>query len=58
MAAFLFRCPTTGFRVQGWVADNGSAADGEAFESVECLACRGFHFVNPKTGKTLGFDDD
>ena len=24
MAPFLFRCPNTGFRVQGWVADDGS----------------------------------
>jgi hypothetical protein len=57
MAAFVFRCPNTGFRVQGWVADIESTTDGETYESVKCLACREFHFVNPKTRKTLGFND-
>jgi hypothetical protein len=38
MATFLFRCPTTGYRVQGWFADDGSDEPGETYETVSCLA--------------------
>jgi hypothetical protein len=58
MAAFLYRCPNTGFRVQGWVADDGSASNGETYEAIKCLACQQLHFVNPKTGRTLGVDEE
>jgi hypothetical protein len=58
MPAFLFRCPSTGLQVQGWIADDPTEADGETFEPVACHACRQIHLVNPKTGKTLGDDGD
>jgi hypothetical protein len=29
-----------------------------AYVSVQCLACRQFHHVNPITGKVLGGDND
>jgi hypothetical protein len=61
MPPFLFRCPNTGFRVQGFAADDGeSKGDGESeetddvFVSVTCVACGSVHLVNPKTGKTAG----
>jgi hypothetical protein len=53
MAPFLFRCPTTGQRVQGWIAEEVSTDD-ESYLTIECLACRLVHLVNPWTGKTLG----
>ena len=56
MAPFLFKCPNTGFQVQGWAADNGSEDDREIYRSITCLACGGLHMVNPETGKTLGTD--
>jgi hypothetical protein len=56
MAAFLYRCPTTGLRVQGWLADN-PAQHGEHYELVNCLACGGQHLVNTTTGKTLADED-
>jgi hypothetical protein len=56
MASFLYRCPITGSRVQGWVADNPT--DDDSYEAVSCKACAGVHAVNPKTGKVLGGDDD
>ena len=31
MATFLFRCPNTGYRVQGWVADDGSEDTDETY---------------------------
>ena len=54
----LFLCPSTGHRVQGWFADNGSEDDGEMYEGVVCLACRQVHMVNPRTGKALGADEE
>jgi hypothetical protein len=58
MAPFLFRCPNTGFRVQGWAADDRSDDDRESYESTTCHACGGLHLVNPKTGDVLGSDDE
>jgi len=54
MPAFLFRCPSTGLQVQGWVADDPSKADDDAFEAISCHACGQVHLVSPKSGKTLG----
>jgi hypothetical protein len=54
MSPFLYTCPTTGFRVQGWIdSDEAEWAD-DRYEAVTCLACRGTHPVNPKTGKRAG----
>jgi hypothetical protein len=55
MGPFLYRCPNTGYRVQGWVADDESE-DGERYEGVICYACGRLHLVNPKTGETAGDD--
>jgi hypothetical protein len=57
MAPFLYRCPNTGFRVQGWAAD-GEPKNDDTYESANCLACGQLHLVNLTTGKTLGVDDD
>jgi hypothetical protein len=54
MAAFLYRCPATGFQVQGWVDDDEPDDGRETYESVTCPACQRLHFANPKTGKVLG----
>jgi len=56
MAVVLFKCPITGFRVQGWIAEEISDDD-ENYVSVECLACKQSHMVNPGTGKALGNED-
>jgi hypothetical protein len=58
MPPFLYRCPITGSNVQGFVADDPTAGDYETFEPVTCLACTQLHYVNPKTGKILGADDE
>jgi hypothetical protein len=58
MGAFLFQCPATGRRVQGWVADDGSTVENEIYLTVTCLACLQAHLVNPKTGKVLGLGDE
>jgi len=58
MAAFIYRCPTTGLSVQGWVADNPSDNNDEIFEPVSCAVCARMHLVNPNTGKVLGAGQD
>jgi hypothetical protein len=49
--AFVYRCPTTGLKVQGHVADD--LIDGATYESVTCAACGRVHLVNPKSGRIL-----
>jgi hypothetical protein len=64
MATFLYRCPNTGLQVVGFVVVedipahyNFEAEDGP-YESMYCEKCGQAHFVDPKTGKVLGEDDD
>jgi hypothetical protein len=51
MVAFVYRCPSTSLRIQGWVADDPSERDEKSYEAVTCLICARIHLVNPKTGK-------
>jgi hypothetical protein len=49
---FLYKCPSTGFYVQGW---SESEADNLlSFESVTCPLCQQPHMVNVKTGRVAG----
>lgn len=51
---FLYRCPAMGAEVQGIVDGEPQPEDGgKKYEAVECVACRGFHFVNVATLKLL-----
>jgi hypothetical protein len=51
MMKFIYRCPTTGLKVQGHAADD--LIGGESYEPVTCTACGRIHLVNPKTGKVI-----
>jgi hypothetical protein len=52
---FLYRCPTTGHKVQGFV--RGPAPDDSSiYESVICVACSRLHLVNPSNGHVAGAD--
>jgi len=53
----LFTCPATGFRIQHWLDDPDDARDDE-HEGVECPAFAKFHFINRKTGKVLGQEEE
>jgi hypothetical protein len=54
MGNIIFKCPRTGFNVQSWV-ENAPPGEPECtFETVNCLACAGLHFINRSTGKVLG----
>jgi hypothetical protein len=58
MAAFLYRCPITGFQVQGYSPEQPSSDDHHpAYESVFCYVCAQIHHVNPATGEVLGDDE-
>jgi hypothetical protein len=55
MPPFLYCCPNTGFRVQGYAPnDDKSEPTDNVFVGVTCLACGLMHLVNPKTGETPG----
>jgi hypothetical protein len=57
MAAFIYRCPTTGRNVQGLFADDVSEDEGETCEAMTYLACAQMHLVNRSTGRVLGAGD-
>jgi hypothetical protein len=57
MPPFLYRCPNTGYRVQGLVAEDVSE-DPESYEAVTCTACQRVHLVNPTSGKVLGAEEE
>ena len=55
MPTFLYRCPNTGFRVQGYTPEQTS--DDGAYEVVTRAACSRVHLVNPMTGKVMGEEE-
>ena len=59
MGAFIYRCPVTGLKVQGWLADEPSSEDTRsAYEAVICTACTRVHIINRKIGRTIGDDQE
>lgn len=54
MPTFLYRCPVTGYRVQGFTADAPTEKGGDVYEPLTCTVCRRIHLVDPRTGKVLG----
>jgi hypothetical protein len=58
MTTFLYRCPSTGYRVQGFVVDEVTGDADDAFKSVQCLVCQRIHLVKAETGEVLGETDD
>ena len=52
MARFVYRCPTTGRNVQGFVADS-AVSDDSVYEAITCALCKGVHLVNAKTGRVI-----
>jgi hypothetical protein len=51
MSTFIYRCPLTGLKVQGFVAEEIGE---NLFVSLTCLACTGVHLVNPTSAKVVG----
>jgi len=53
MPPFLYRCPNTGYRVQGFFAVE-DVSDPDNYEPVPCMICQQVHLVNAATGAVLG----
>ncbi|WP_428685087.1 hypothetical protein [Reyranella sp.] len=51
MRTFVFRCPSTGYNVQGRYDEGNGPLP--AFVGQHCLACSGLHVVDPLTGKRM-----
>ena len=56
MATLVYRCPDTGFRVQGYTSEQTSD-DYDTWEALTCLVCQRVHLVNPATGRVMGEDE-
>ena len=51
MRTFIFRCPATGYSVQGEYDSGGQPLP--SYVSQNCIACRSVHLVNPENGKLM-----
>ena len=49
MRTFIYRCPVTGYNVQGEYESGGKPLP--TFITQTCLACNAMHLVDPATGK-------
>jgi hypothetical protein len=59
MAGIVYRCPTTEMHTHAWIADEVQQRSGEnEFVTVECIACRRVHLINPRTAIVLGARDE
>ena len=52
MAIATFICPETTLEVQAWFADHPDYSR-PVYQPIECIACDGVHFIDPKTGEIL-----
>jgi hypothetical protein len=57
MGHLVFRCPATSMNVQHWLDEDDAVRENE-YEGIICPACTRLHFLNRKTGKLLGHDED
>jgi len=54
MLPFLYRCPNTGYRVQGFSADEAAELNPNGDLTVLCSMCQKMHLVNPTSGQVSG----
>jgi hypothetical protein len=55
MIIFTYRCPATGYRIEGHGPDPAAAGASPltTYVAETCPACGGLHIVNPATGRLL-----
>lgn len=53
MFVFVYRCPNTGFCVQGFTPDEIAEDDPDVYEAVLCAICKRSHLVNPSTRQVV-----
>jgi hypothetical protein len=56
MAAFVYRCPNTGFDIQAW-SEEGDDPTGCLYVPIKCTVCLRAHLVNCQSGHVLGTHD-
>ena len=55
----IYRCPITSLEVQTLLQPSDQSLEGKKhYESLTCPSCTRVHFVNRKTGKLLGHEED
>jgi hypothetical protein len=54
----VIRCPVVGLDAQALLEAESSESDAVIYRPVACIACGGFHLVNPKTGRLLSEETD
>jgi hypothetical protein len=57
MGAFIFTCPDTSMKVQHWLDEDDDVQENE-YVGITCPACAGLHFINRKTQKLFGQDEE
>jgi hypothetical protein len=58
MRGISFRCPTREMHTQAWIADDFQAGSENEYLTVDCIACRGIHLINPRTAEVIGARTD
>jgi hypothetical protein len=53
MVTFIYRCPATGYRLEGRQAAPAAASPIVTYVAEHCVACGGLHIVNPATGRLM-----
>ena len=51
MTIFMYRCSTTGDRIQGFSAEDVGEPSESDYRTVLCTMCQQIHLVNPITGE-------
>ena len=53
MVTFPYRCPATGYRLEGRQPAPTAPSPMVTYVAEHCPACGGLHIVNPATGKLM-----
>ncbi len=54
----MYRCPSMGFRVQGYSVEETMEANANDYLTVLCVICQQIHILDPVTGGVLGEEDE
>jgi len=55
MASIVYRCPTTGQKIESWLADDAPGGD-QTYVVLRCSACDCVHLINRSAASTLDGD--
>ena len=55
MVSITYRCPTTGQKIESWLADDAPGGD-QTYVVLRCSACHCVHLINRSAAGTLDGD--